>query len=80
MYVRQTRAEGNSIWTVDVDGENATQIVKEVGLASPNGAFWTPDGKQIAVILFDWELDETSGCCVLFPQVVGVTEVRGWIF
>lgn len=58
LYLHQTRAEGNSIWTVDVDGENARQLVREEGLASPDGAFWSPDGKQIAVILFDWELDE----------------------
>lgn len=60
LYVHQTRAEGNSIWTVDVDGENATEIVKEVGLSRPGGAFWSPDGKQIAVILSDWELDENG--------------------
>ncbi|HEX5442389.1 MAG TPA: M56 family metallopeptidase [Pirellulales bacterium] len=58
LYLHQTRAAGNSIWTVDVDGQNATEIVSEVGLASPDGAFWSPDGKQIAVILFDWEVDE----------------------
>lgn len=58
LYLHQTRAEGNSIWTVDVDGDNATEVVREVGLTSPDGAFWSPDGKQIAVILFDWELDE----------------------
>lgn len=58
LYLHQTRAAGNSIWTVDVDGQNAKQIVSEVGLTSPDGAFWSPDGKQIAVILFDWELDE----------------------
>lgn len=60
LYLHQTRAEGNSIWTVDVDGENATEIVKEVGLSRPGGAFWSPDGKQIAVILSDWELDENG--------------------
>ncbi|HEX7378641.1 MAG TPA: DPP IV N-terminal domain-containing protein [Pirellulales bacterium] len=58
LYLHQTRAEGNSIWTVDIDGENATEIVREEGLSSPDGAFWSPDGKQIAVVLFDWELDE----------------------
>src|SRR5205807_8816222 len=57
-YLRQTGKTGNSIWTVDVDGKNAKEIVKEVDLASPNGAFWSPDGKQIAVSLFNWELDE----------------------
>ncbi|HEV7223427.1 MAG TPA: M56 family metallopeptidase [Pirellulales bacterium] len=60
LYVHQTRAEGNSIWTVDVDGKNATELAREVGLASPDGAFWSPDGKQIAVILFDWQMDENG--------------------
>ena len=51
---------GNSIWTMDVDGKNAKEIVKEVDLASPNGAFWSPDGKQLAVSMFNWELDENG--------------------
>ena len=58
LYLRQTAKTGNSIWTMDVDGKNAKEIVKEVNLASLNGAFWSPDGKQIAVSLFNWELDE----------------------
>lgn len=58
LYVRQTAKEGNSIWTTDIDGKNAREIVKEVDLASPDGAFWSPDSKQVAVILFNWELDE----------------------
>ena len=58
LFLRQTAKAGNSIWTMDVDGKNAKEIVKEVDLASPDGAFWSPDGKQIAVILFNWELDE----------------------
>jgi beta-lactamase regulating signal transducer with metallopeptidase domain/Tol biopolymer transport system component len=58
LFLRQTAKAGNSIWTMDVDGTNAKEIVKEVGLASPDGAFWSPDGKQLAVILFNWELDD----------------------
>jgi beta-lactamase regulating signal transducer with metallopeptidase domain/Tol biopolymer transport system component len=58
LFLRQTAKAGNSIWTMDVDGKNAKEIVKEVDLASPNGAFWSPDGKQLAVSLFNWELDE----------------------
>jgi beta-lactamase regulating signal transducer with metallopeptidase domain/Tol biopolymer transport system component len=58
LFLRQTAKAGNSIWTMDVDGKNAKEIVKEVGLASPDGAFWSPDGKQLAVILFNWELDD----------------------
>lgn len=58
LYLHQTGKDGNSIWTVDIDGKNAKQIVKEVGLASPDGAFWSPDGKQIAVMMFNWQIDE----------------------
>ncbi|HEY7330588.1 MAG TPA: M56 family metallopeptidase [Gemmataceae bacterium] len=60
LFLRQTAKEGNSIWTMDVDGKNAKEIVKEVDLASPNGAFWSPDGKQIAVSLFNWERDKNG--------------------
>jgi Tol biopolymer transport system component len=58
VYTHQTAKEGNSIWVVDVDGKNAHEIIKEEGLASPDSAFWSPDGKQLAVMLFDWEVDE----------------------
>jgi Tol biopolymer transport system component len=57
-YLRQTAKAGNSVWVVDVDGKNARELLKEVDLASPNGAFWSPDGKQLAVSLHNWELDE----------------------
>jgi Tol biopolymer transport system component len=60
LYLRQTAKEGNSIWVADRDGKNAREVVKEVDLATPNGAFWSPDGKQLAVSLFNWELDENG--------------------
>ncbi len=60
LWLRQTAKTGNSIWVMDVDGKNAKEIVKEVDLASPNGAFWSPDGKQVMVSLFNWELDENG--------------------
>jgi beta-lactamase regulating signal transducer with metallopeptidase domain len=60
LFLRQTAKAGNSIWTMDVDGKNAKEIVKEVDLASLNGAFWSPDGKQLAMSLFNWELDENG--------------------
>jgi Tol biopolymer transport system component len=58
VYTHQTGKEGNSIWVVDVDGKNARELIKEEGLASAESAFWSPDGKQLAVTLFDWEVDE----------------------
>jgi Tol biopolymer transport system component len=60
LYIHQTAKEGNGIWVVDVDGKNAKEIVKEENLLSPDGAYWSPDGKQIAVVLFTWELDENG--------------------
>lgn len=60
LFLHQTRGDGSCIWTVDVDGQNAKEIVKEFGPTWPHGAFWSPDGKQIAVILFDWELDKNG--------------------
>jgi Tol biopolymer transport system component len=70
VYLRQTAREGNSVWVVDVDGKNAREIIKEVGLASPESAFWSPDGKQLAVVLHDWEVDETGGKFVGDPEKV----------
>jgi Tol biopolymer transport system component len=58
VYLCQTAKGENSIWVVDVDGQNAREILKEADLAAPCGVFWSPDGKQLAVILFDWQLDE----------------------
>jgi beta-lactamase regulating signal transducer with metallopeptidase domain len=58
VFLRQTAKAGNSIWTMDTDGKNAKEIVKEVDLASPDGAFWSAEGKQLAVILFNWELGD----------------------
>jgi RNA polymerase sigma factor (sigma-70 family) len=60
LYTHQTAKAGNSIWIVDVDGKNARELVKEVDLASPESAYWSPDGKQIAVIMFNWQLDENG--------------------
>jgi Tol biopolymer transport system component len=60
LYVRQTAKVGNSLWTMDVDGTNAEEIVKEVDLAAPGGTCWSPDGKQVAVSMFNWELDENG--------------------
>jgi Tol biopolymer transport system component len=67
LYLHQTHKEGNSIWVVDADGKNAREIVKTIGVAGHaarlvdpqagvlDSAFWSPDGKQIAVVLLDWK-------------------------
>src|SRR5262249_20931863 len=69
LYLRQTAKAGNSIWTMDIDGKNAKEIVKEVDLASPDGAFWSPDGKQLAVIFFNWQQDEKGKKFVGDPEL-----------
>lgn len=58
LYLRQTGKDGNSIWIVDATGKNAREIVKEVNLAAPHCACWSPNGKQLAVVLFDWTLND----------------------
>jgi len=60
LFLRQTGKSGNSIWTMDVNGKNAKEILAEIDLASPDGAYWSPDGKRIAVSMFNWELDENG--------------------
>jgi Tol biopolymer transport system component len=56
VYICQTAKGENSIWVVDVDGQNAREILTEVDLATPHGVFWSPDGKRLAVILIHpWE-------------------------
>jgi Tol biopolymer transport system component len=58
LYLHQTGKEGNSIWVVDLDGKNAREILKEVDGVIPFGAFWSPQGKQLAVVLSNWEVGE----------------------
>ena len=49
---------GNSLWVVNIDGTGAREILKEDGLSSIGASCWSPDGKQIVVHRYDWELDE----------------------
>jgi Tol biopolymer transport system component len=46
---------------VDVDGKNRRELLKsDDGKASPECAAWSPDGKWLAVVRFDWSTDETG--------------------
>lgn len=47
-----------SVCTADVDGKNARIAFTEKGLTSPRDVAWSPDGKRLAAVLFDWTLDE----------------------
>lgn len=55
LYNHRTRDGSQSVWTVDFDGGKATELLNEEGITAPDGAFWSPDGKQIAVVLFDYK-------------------------
>lgn len=57
VYVHQRRSQ-NSLITINVDGTDERTILSENGsLNSAGHSAWSPDGKQIAVILHDWKLD-----------------------
>jgi RNA polymerase sigma factor (sigma-70 family) len=58
VYLRQTAKEGNSIWTVNLDGTDNREILKEEDLVTPDFACWSPDGKRLAVIREKWECGE----------------------
>lgn len=47
------------LWVVDIEGKNPHQVLAsdKNGVGGPNGACWSPDGKWLAVALFDWLID-----------------------
>jgi Tol biopolymer transport system component len=47
----------DSLWLVDLDGRNRKQLLTsdKEGAGAPNGAYWSPDGKWLAVLRFDWQ-------------------------
>lgn len=62
VYTHQDK-NGNSLWVVNVDGTNPREIVKAEGAGGAGAvgaACWSPDGKQLVVHRFDWELDENG--------------------
>jgi RNA polymerase sigma factor (sigma-70 family) len=58
-YVHPERDEGGW-WIMDADGKNAREVFRREGLTSSDGACWSPDGKHLAVVLFDWSVDENG--------------------
>ena len=56
-YLRPDKVEGGW-WIMDVDGQNPREVYRHEGLPSSDSACWSPDGKRLAVVLFDWSLDE----------------------
>jgi beta-lactamase regulating signal transducer with metallopeptidase domain len=46
-----------SLWVVDIDGSNRTQVMIENadGSDTPDHAGWSPDGQWLAVKIFNWQ-------------------------
>ena len=53
------RSEGRTkkVCTVDTDGKNVQVAYTEKELTNPEHVGWSPDGKRLAVVLFDWQLE-----------------------
>ena len=60
--VYQRWADLGSIWAVDIDGSNRKQLMIENadGSESPDTASWSPDGKWLAVKVFNWQTRTTD--------------------
>jgi Tol biopolymer transport system component len=58
VYLHQSAKKGNSLRVVDVDGQDDREIRREEGLASVEAGCFSPDGRQVAVLRFDWHLNE----------------------
>jgi Tol biopolymer transport system component len=62
LYLHQTARDGNSLRVIGVNGKGDREIVREneKGLGSVEDACWSPDGRKLVVVRFDWKLDETG--------------------
>ena len=59
-YVHQKN--GNSLRVVDFDGSNERILSSEQGYSnSCGGPSWSPDGKQLAVLKYDWGTNPETG-------------------
>ncbi|MEN6406592.1 MAG: hypothetical protein ABFC77_08985 [Thermoguttaceae bacterium] len=58
VYLHQTAKDGNSLHVMDVDGSNDREILREEGLESVEAGCFSPDGRHLVVLLFDWHLNE----------------------
>jgi len=49
----------DTLWLVDIDGGNRRKILSsnDKGHNAPDAAHWSPDGKWLAVALFDWQIE-----------------------
>jgi Tol biopolymer transport system component len=60
VYLHQTAKDGNSLHVMDVDGKNDRAILREEGLQSVEAGCFSPDGRRLAVVLFDCHLDKSG--------------------
>src|SRR5262249_50254966 len=60
------KAEGGW-WILDADGANPREVYRREGETSSDSACWSPDGKRVALVLFDWIIDE-KGNRTLRPE------------
>jgi Tol biopolymer transport system component len=45
-----------SLRVVDIDGKNNQEVLREENLAAPQEACWSPNGRHLAVVMFDFEM------------------------
>jgi Tol biopolymer transport system component len=58
VYLHQIRGAGNSLYVIDVNGRNNREILHEEGLAGVGPACFSPDGRRLAVMRFNWQQRE----------------------
>lgn len=49
-------SESRFIRILDIDGKNEQTILREGVTETPNGLCWSPDGRRLAVVMFDYKL------------------------
>ncbi len=60
----------SSLNVVDVDGKNRRELLHtDNGLADAEGACWSPDGKYLAVVRFDWSIKPNGRWTVSNPAL-----------
>jgi dipeptidyl aminopeptidase/acylaminoacyl peptidase len=48
--------ESRFVRIVDLDGTNERTILREGAAETPNGLCWSPDGRRLAIVMFDYKL------------------------
>ena len=58
VYLRQTGKDGNSLHVMDIDGKGDREVLREEGLKSVEAGCFSPDGRRLAILRFDWRLND----------------------